>query len=259
MKETGHIEICVKGNRGGNPLSPANYDITELAGVLEHVSLFFDKSKNRPPITYKMEEGSVRHLFVALLTVVNSFNKVLANISENRIEGLSNLDKKQLDAIRYFYAEARGKDMEFEISTSLSNSARFVINKETPMPELEGAWPTAEFYFYGEVMDIGGKSNPNIHLQTEEHGLLKIDAEREMLASLDSNLLYKFVCIHATGRQNPYTSEINKASLNLVSVEIHKKVHDENYLLSCIEAARHSWSDVGDVEVWLQNIRGNDE
>ena len=64
MEHVGHIEIVVSGAKGNIPLSPDTYDIRDIMGILENAEnlLFPGDKKNRPVISYKIEEGSVKHI-----------------------------------------------------------------------------------------------------------------------------------------------------------------------------------------------------
>lgn len=37
------------------------------------------------------------------------------------------------------------------------------------------------FYLYGELTNAVGKNNPNIHLDTQEYGILRIELEKDYL------------------------------------------------------------------------------
>ncbi|WP_239541230.1 hypothetical protein [Cryomorpha ignava] len=46
-------------------LTPVNYDISQIAAILKNVEdlLFPTSKRDRPLVTYNIEEGSVRHIF----------------------------------------------------------------------------------------------------------------------------------------------------------------------------------------------------
>lgn len=63
MEKTGYIEIRITGSKGNLELSPDTYDIREIISILENAEnlLFPNDKKERPTISYKIEQGSVRH------------------------------------------------------------------------------------------------------------------------------------------------------------------------------------------------------
>jgi hypothetical protein len=64
MDKIGYIEIRIQGSKGNLDLSPENYDIREIISILENAEnlLYPDDKRDRPTISYKIEEGSVRHI-----------------------------------------------------------------------------------------------------------------------------------------------------------------------------------------------------
>lgn len=75
----GHIEIRVVGKSGNESLSPANYDIKHIAAILQNVEdlLYPTNKKDRPVISYDIQEGSVRHLFKTSIQTVIGFRALL--------------------------------------------------------------------------------------------------------------------------------------------------------------------------------------
>ncbi|MEK0337216.1 MAG: hypothetical protein QQN41_07270, partial [Nitrosopumilus sp.] len=76
MDKLGYIEIKIVGSRGKLDLTPDNYDIKEIIALLENVEdmLFPGENRERPTISYRIEEGSVRHLIKTSLQAVIGFN-----------------------------------------------------------------------------------------------------------------------------------------------------------------------------------------
>ena len=54
-------------------------------------------------------------------------------------------------------------------------------DRTTHSERQEQVWVEAEFYLYGELTNAGGKSKPNIHLDTKEHGTLRIAVDKDTL------------------------------------------------------------------------------
>lgn len=64
--------------------------------------------------------------------------------------------------------------MEKDYVVILRAKSRLRIDRTTRFERDEKLWVDAEFCLYGELVDAGGKSSPNIHLGTEEFGVLRI-------------------------------------------------------------------------------------
>ena len=65
MENKGYIEIKISGFKGNLKLTPETYDIRELTELIEQVErmLFSGERKERPLISYHIEEGSVKNIF----------------------------------------------------------------------------------------------------------------------------------------------------------------------------------------------------
>ena len=238
-------------------MSPSNYDIKDLMVVLEQAEslLFPNSKKERPTISYDIQEGSVKHVLTTALQVILGFNAVLAEVQQSNYS-IDFLESPTAKALIAFREIAQKQDVIFEISTSLENSSRIEVSKNTEFIRSEEIWVEAEFYFYGLIIDAGGKQEANIHLDTKEHGVLKINTDKKLLESYESNPLYKRYGIRAKGKQNTSTGEIDKASLKLVQIIDYNPAFKEDYINGLISKAQKSWVGVTDADEWLSNLRG---
>lgn len=259
MQNTGFLEIKVNGKKGNKPLSPDNYDIRELMEIIGNVEnlLFPLDKRDRPAITYEMREGSVRHLFKTSLQYIIGFNAVLGEIE--RTNKIDFLDLNTATAIEAFQEVAVKYDYSLVVGTSLEQSNKLNINKETQFKRSEAIWADAEFYFYGKVTNAGGKDRANMHLWTEELGTIRIQTPISFLKQYESNLLYKSFGVRAIGRQNSQTGEIDLSSLKFIELSGYDPKFDESYLNDLIAKAEKSWSNIPEKESWLREIRGGYE
>lgn len=256
MERTGHIEIKVDGSKGNFKLTPENYDIRDVISVLEQAEnlLFPNNKKERPTISYDIQKGSVKHLIKTSLQVIIGFNAILALIQQNNYS-IDFLESPTAKAFEFFQETAKKQDVVFEISTSVDNSCRISVDKNTEFIRSEEFWADAEFYFYGYIIDAGGKTHPNIHLDTKEHGVLKIEIDRKILREYPSNPLYKSYGLRTLGKQNVRTGEIDKTSLRLLEIIDYNPSYQEDYIKNLINKARKSWEGVGDADEWLSQLR----
>ncbi len=257
MEKTGQIEIKVKGHKGNFDLNPDNYDIREIIEMLQHAEhlLFPNGKKERPPITYSISKGSVIHTIKTTLQAVIGFNAILSQIKiENN--SIDFLEMPTARAFEFFQQEAQKNNYEYEIKTSVSEESAILINKDTRFVRSEEVWAEAEFYFYGTIVDAGGKGKANVHLDTKEYGLLKIEASKTLLSDYETNPLYKPYGVRVKGKQNVKSGEIDKSTLLLVDIIDYNPAYKEDYIQSLIKKAQKSWSGVTDADEWLQNIRG---
>lgn len=257
MENKGYIEIHIEGRKGQLPLSPDNYDISELRIILAQIDeLLFPalERKNRPVISYEINEGSVRHIFRTSLQVIIGFNAIIGQIQS----------KKAIDFLEYptakaFYSlqeAARKQNYSFEISTSELNTNRLTIDPSTEYSLPVDDWVSTEIYFYGEITNMGGKTNPNVHVTVPGLATFRIQTPRETISHYEHNPLYKPLGVRAFGRQNIATGEIDSGSLVFVDFIDYSPDYDDNYLDSLIDKAQNAWADVPDADIWLHELRG---
>ena len=82
MHKTAYIEIRISGTKANLNLTPDNYDIREIIAILENTEdlLFPHEKRDRPTISYKIEEGSVRHILKTSIQYIIGFNAVIGQI-----------------------------------------------------------------------------------------------------------------------------------------------------------------------------------
>ncbi|WP_337866048.1 hypothetical protein [Ignavibacterium sp.] len=257
MDNIGYIEIIVSGVKGNLKLTPDTFDIKELTEIIEQAEklLFPGERKDRPLISYQMEEGSVKNIFKTSLQAVIGFSAIIG-----QVETTNNIDFLELNtakAFEFFQKTAVKKDYAFEIKTSVQNSPSLKIDKSTFYYRTSENWVDAEFYFYGKITNAGGKDKANIHLVTDELGTLYIQTPQEFLAKVEENILYKTYVIRAKGIQNSKTGEIEKQSLSFIELIDYNTKYDEQYLKK-LRSKAMSWLSKINTDEWLKDIRGYD-
>jgi len=258
VDKIGNIEIRVVGKSGNLELKPENYDIKHISSILQNVEdlLYPNNKKDRPLITYNIEEGSVRHIFKTPIQYIIGFSAILVQIQET--SSIDFLDLKTARAIESIQQLSQQKDYEFQFTTSIKNNIELSINPATKFFRTENTWVDAEFYFYGILKDAGGKSKANIHIDTDDYGYLAIETGQDFLMEQEENLLYKKFGVRATGKQNLETAEIDTKTLKLVELINYSPKYDSDYLSLLINKAKKSWKGI-DSDDWLLNLRGGYE
>lgn len=256
MDKFGNIEIRVLGTKGNLSLSPDNYDVKEIITMLQNIEdlLYPTAKKDRPIITYNIQEGSVKHIFKTSLQAIIGFSAVLTQIQKsNSIDFLELRTAQAIENIQNFSYQ---KNYDFEIKSSVDDNVILKINPSSKFLRTENIWVDAELYFYGTLTNAGGKSKANIHLDTDEFGSLTIDTEKDFLKDQEQNLLYKKYGIRAIGKQNVETGEVDKSTLTLVELIDFTPKYDDIYLNSLIKKAKGKWTGVNP-DNWLNELRGD--
>jgi hypothetical protein len=256
VEKIGFIEIRINGTKGNIELSPENYDIREIISILENAEdlLFPGDKKERPPITYTIDAGSVKHILKTSIQFIIGFNAVIGQVAQSK-----NIDFLDLGTARAFeniQNIAIKKDYNFTIKTSIADSNEVRIDRTTRFYRTESVWAEAEFYFYGKVTNAGGKDKANIHILTDELGSVRIETPISFLEEYEDNLLYKTFGIRAVGKQHSETGEIDRSTLKFVEMVEFEAKYDEKYLKSLREKAKRSWLGAINPDDWLKEIRG---
>ena len=256
MDKIGYIEIRITGSKGNLELSPENYDIREIISILENAEnlLFPGDKRDRPNISYKIEEGSVKHILKTSIQFIIGFNAIIGQVSQ--VQNIDFLDLNTAKAFENIQDIAAKKDYVFSIKTSLDNTNEVKLDKTTRYHRTEAIWADAEFYFYGKVTNAGGKDKANIHVFTEELGTVRIQTPISFLEQYDENLLYKTFGIRATGKQHSETGEIDTSTLKFIDLIDYQPKYDEVYLRQLRDKAKSSWLGNINSENWLREIRG---
>lgn len=253
------IEIRVTGHIGNNPLSPDNFDIRELKKLLDVIEdlLYPGQKAKRPTISYSVEDGSVRNIFRTTRQSAAAFLAVVTMVQQSG--SLDGLELPTARALHEVQRSAVRNGFTYEFSAPTRPSPALVISKDTSFAVNEDLWVDAEFYFYGILVNAGGKDRTNIHLNTTDNGLLTIAADKAFLRELRENVLYKNFAVHALGRQNVVTGEIDTADLRLIDLTPFDPTYNQQYLDNLIKKATPKWADVTDSDKWLSEIRGTND
>lgn len=257
MEKIGFIEIRITGSKGNLELSPENYDIREIISILENAEnlLYPGDKKDRPTITYKIEEGSVKHIFKTSIQYVIGFNAIIGQVSQ--IKNIDFLDLSTAKAFENIQDIAVKKNYVFSIKTSLDNTNELNVDRTTNYYRTEAIWVDAEFYFYGKITNAGGKGKTNIHVLTEELGTVIIQTPVSFFEDLEENIIHKKPYgIRATGKQHSETGEIDTSTLKFIELVDYQPKYDEKYLMELRNKAKKSWLGTINPDKWLKDIRG---
>ena len=255
MGQLGQIEIHIVGKKGNNPLTPDNYDIREIALLLENIEplLYPGMKGNRPIISYKLESGSVRNFFTVTKQAETAFAAIIALVAS--AQSIDSLELPSARAIEQIQTMAIKNNYNFEFKIAESNESLLLITPTTHFYRSESLWVDAELYFYGTLVDAGGKDKSNIHLETKNCGTIVVSVDRETLKNEERNLLYKEYGLQVLGKQNVVTGEIDRSSLKLLKIIDYSPLFDGDYLNSLINKVGNRFDGI-DVDEYVSKIRG---
>lgn len=167
MGQSGQIEIHIKGTKGNNALSPDNFDIKEIRSLLTNIEdiLYPGMKGNRPDIAYRLEKGSVRNVFKVTKQAEIAFAAVAALVTSS--QSIDSLELRSAKAFEEIQRTAIKSNYVFDFKTGDNPESILQISPTTQFFRSEALWVDADLYFYGTLVDAGGKDKSNIHLETK--------------------------------------------------------------------------------------------
>jgi len=256
VEKIGFIEIRITGSKGNLDLSPDNYDIREIIAILENAEnlLYPGDKRDRPNISYKIEEGSVKHILKTSIQYIIGFNAIIGQVSQ--VQNIDFLDLGTAKAFENIQNIATKRNYVFSIKTSLDNTNEVKVDKTTSYYRTEAIWVDAEFYFYGKITNAGGKGKTNLHILTDE-GSFIVQTPLSFFEHLEENIIHKKPYgIRATGKQHSETGEIDSSTLKFIELVDYQPKYDELYLKTLRDKAKKSWLGSINPDNWLKEIRG---
>lgn len=230
-----------------------NYDLSETIEILQIVkSIIEEQCKDRPIISYQPLNGSVIHRFATQAFAVNIFAHTIDDVNTC----MDNVDPKTAKQIERLQSIARTKNRDIKMTTSLKTQKTpcLHINKDTNFVVTNYNISKSEFYFYGTVVNSGGKTNPNIHLDTKDYGTVIISTPSEIIAQYQKSgqLIHKEnVCIKAIANQNMATGTLS----NIQFQELISYSPTPDKLLIIQQSLARDWHDIDNVEQFVKDIR----
>lgn len=253
------LQVQITGERNKQSLRPQDLDIDELIKALEYSrDLIAPDGKSRPNILVEVEEGSVLLKLTTAAMLVISTQALLTEVQKTFNKSI--LAPKQAAALSYFDTLAQKEGFDISFGTTTEEPA-LKINRETVWADApEEAWVETEHYITGKITNMGGKKQPNIHLETNDatFGALIVQASEAQLAKDDKNRLYKQHTLRIRIRQNVGSGAFDPKSATLLEfVDYASKEESESeYLDRLISEATPHWESMGDPDAWLKSVRG---
>ncbi|MCB0380198.1 MAG: hypothetical protein KDD24_03005 [Flavobacteriales bacterium] len=251
MEEQGYIELRID-NKDKN-LSPKDIDISDVKELISDIESFLyptrQEKKDRPHISYDLEEGSAKHKFFLPISAVLLFNGLTNEIKTRN--NLDFLDYKRQSIIDKFQKKVLKEGLVIEFNNSISKDNNLVIDSSTNFEIVSAPFYEGEFYLYGEIYQEGGK-NPNVHISNSKYGNLTISATKEQIMEGDKRT-YKVYGLKVRGKKS---FEDNKLfDLELIEYITYNPVFNKSLLNKAISKASENLSKITNVDGWINNLR----
>lgn len=254
MNPTNELRFSLSDRIDGAEIGPARVPLALLGQFQNDVSDFLKgSSRDVDPMQVQIaiESGSLALVASELLSASSLWHD-LDRLQQT--ESLDQIDRKRAEVMERWQAAVRQ-----------SGYRRYAVGERT-RPEIlhvdaqsnfrrveEDAWVVVEKYLYGRVVDLGGKTKANVHLELEGGITLKVASAHDLLEKEDRNRLYRPALLHVTAEENLHTGELR--NLRLLAFEQYDPTYDESEVKRMVERGTRAWADVKNASEWVENLR----
>ncbi len=254
MKTTDQLHFAVNDRINNIDVSPAHVPLLLLGDFQKDVSDFL-KGSNRDvdisKIIISIEEGSLS-LVAAGLIFAQTLLVDLEHLKST--QSLSSIDPKRAKVIERWQTQAKKNPNRRYSIVNKSAQIYFSIDANSNFHKTEDVWVHVEKYLHGKVVDIGGKTKANVHLELDDGTTLTIAATQDKLAQGEQNRLYRPALLHIIAEENLITGELRNHEL--LEFSNYQPSYNEDRFNLMVERGTKAWADVQDAAAWLQMQRG---
>ncbi|MDO9011832.1 MAG: hypothetical protein Q7U78_08500 [Gallionella sp.] len=202
-------------------------------------------------VLVSVEDGSLALVVTGLLAAVSLWGD-LEHLKSP--DSLSLIDVKRASVVERWQVAARQNPNRNYLVADRTAQVGFSINSSTDYRRVEQAWVHVEKYLHGKVVDLGGKTKANVHLELETGETVTVAASHDLLAKEEHNRLYRPALLHVTAEENLLTGALR--NLRLLAFEAHQPSYDEDEFKRMVERGTQAWADVADSAAWVETLRG---
>jgi hypothetical protein len=256
--ELTELEFSLNDVVGGQPLTPENVDLPTLRGFLEEVESLIKGDVSEASLAnsrVQIKEGSVKIVALVAQLLASSVREDLAILEKTG--DLDAIQSSRAKVIERWQSRVRRLPTRTYSIPNVAGRREIRISNTSQFQHAEeNAWVRVEKHLTGEVVNIGGKQNPNVHLVLAGTGeSVLVDATKQQLAAEEENLAYKNVTLRVQGEQHLRTKALR--NLTLIQFSPQTMEVDEQALVSLWEKGREAWKEVKSAAGWVESLRGN--
>ncbi|MDX8129003.1 hypothetical protein QLH52_17020 [Methylomonas sp. OY6] len=255
MSPSDQLRFAISDRIGDDEVTPAHVTLSLLAEFQKDVGDFLKGSNRDVDISktiVSIEQGSLALVASGLLAVGTLWNDI--EHLQHR-DALSFIDAKRARIVEKWQALAQKNPNRHYSIKDASSQMIFAIDSTSNYFRPEGAWVHVEKYLHGTIVDIGGKTKANVHLELENGEILTVASTQSLLAKDNQNRLYRLALLHVTAEENLLTGELR--GLKLLAFDNHLPSYDDDEFNIMIEKGTRAWADVQSSSAWIEELRGN--
>lgn len=241
----------------GRTLTPQNVDLLTLHQFMGEVISLIQGDFTRVELgqpSVAIEDGSVKLVSLVPMIIAASLHHDLAGLANT--QDLDSISSKRAEVIENWQARSAkdGSKRRYNLQALVDDEApaQLEISPATQYRHLQrDSWVNAEKYLTGRVVDLGGKTKPNVHLVLASGQSVKIEATEDQLEGAD--YLYKSMILNVRVKEHIRTGEIRQA--RLIDVVKPIKEVDEDKLKALWRKGKEAWAGISSPTEWVENLR----
>lgn len=241
----------------GQPLTPQNVDLLTLHQFMGEVIALLQGDFSRAEIgqpSVAITDGSVKLISLVPVVVAASVHHDLSDLAS--AGDLDAIATKRAEVIENWQARAakEGSKRRYDLTADVEGETPIhlrISNETHYRHKQQDAWVLAEKYLTGRVVDLGGKTKPNVHLVLPSGDSVKIDATEAQLEGAD--YLYKEMTLNVNVKEHIRTGEIRQA--RLIDVVRPQKEVDDDKLKALWRKGKEAWAGVSSPTEWVERLR----
>ena len=262
------FQFSLQGQRAGKDLSLSNVDLGLLSEFAKQVQAFLkgEDNSNLDQVEIELKSGSTMFQVTTPEDIFGSLMQDIDYLAEN--EDLSGIDHKRAKIILKDWQGSRA------VRDGLRSYGlkRVVAEREPSKPKtgvtisksstyrLPQILVDVELYLRGQIENMGGVSDPNIHITLDGGDSLIINAGRDLLREEEYNPLYKDRLIRVRAKKNTQTQRLEGAEVVSFEPSQNKKPKPgkpDKYEQLAEKGAALAWKNVPNASEWVERVRGN--
>jgi hypothetical protein len=254
MEPINELRFAVSDRINDAEVGPKHVPLSLLGDFQKEVSDFLRGSArdvDPAEVLVSVEEGSLALVATGLMAATTLWADLEYLKSP---DSLNLIDPKRAAVVERWQATARQNPHRKYRVADKTAQVSLSVDASTDFRRVEEVWVTVEKYVHGKVLDWGGKTKPNVHLEMDDGTVLKVSSSQNLLAQEEQNRLYRSALLHISAEENLLTGAIRNPVL--LAFEAHQPAYDETEFQQMVQRGTAAWSDVPNATDWVEDLRG---
>ena len=257
MSETPSIDFALHDKVEGVEITPRTIGLSEFNEFNQQVETFVGGSQRLKLDQVRVEITQGSYVLRAILPAVvfSSLEPDLKLLARQDV--LGELDIRRAEVVQKWQARAKSNaELIYEVRPKGEELPKFRVSRETDYRVGDIVpWVAVEKYLFGQIMDMGGSQNANVHLKLDRGAkTLLVGASQGYLRDQVENRLYHKVLLQVRAEQHFRTGDLR--NIQLISFVDYQPAYSEEALDRFSARGAAAWADVPDAARWVREVRG---